>query len=421
MKKNIIIICTTLLLLTSCGSNIAQLLYDGNEVEIDKVITENHEWNKTYKVKAEDSTYFLTPLEAITKGESKDKERLIEKLIEDGANVDPILKFVQLPGFRAYSNYKYRYPENFGTYILEKAQPGSLYIKDVYFDLLRDKEADEKFIKDIFKKYDVYNTVIKDKYENKAFESGIIGNRSLDIMSNFDYSEDITNSIISRYVKSNKNDKAVDFVRYLVAKAIDFDPNFKFDSSNFKGGSYIHEAADNGNYNLVNYFLKIGSDITAVTEKGSTVLHHAAWGGNLEIVKLCLDYGVDMYKKTTNDSSNQAHNWAALAKHDHIYDYLMSIHNSRVAEADRLEREKKAKEKQRKKIQEEANKNANVYRYGWNTMKNMVENENKNLVVAFSTIVMGLEMNSKLKENEKDWLIAGATDYYKNPNSSPKY
>ncbi len=64
------------------------------------------------------------------------------------------------------------------------------------------------------------------------------------------------------------------------------------------------------------------------------------------------------------------------------------------------------------------------YRKGWERLRGMVEDDGKDLLKSFTTLGIAIGMNGKNTEEEKDWFLDGASDYYKYRQgkiSGPKY
>ncbi|XP_014209663.1 uncharacterized protein LOC106640224 [Copidosoma floridanum] len=65
----------------------------------------------------------------------------------------------------------------------------------------------------------------------------------------------------------------------------------------YSGYSLLHLAADKGQVDLVNYFLKLKANICAISERGTTPLHLASLRGFLEIVKILITKGSNVNAK----------------------------------------------------------------------------------------------------------------------------
>ena len=58
--------------------------------------------------------------------------------------------------------------------------------------------------------------------------------------------------------------------------------------------AFLHAAASNGHYQLVNFLLDEGVDCKTKTDEGRTALHGAAQNGHVEIVRLLLAGRADL-------------------------------------------------------------------------------------------------------------------------------
>ena len=64
----------------------------------------------------------------------------------------------------------------------------------------------------------------------------------------------------------------------------------------------------------------------------------------------------------------------------------------------------------------EASAHQQLYRVGWEMMELMVEMRYRSRLTAYSTVGVGLETNDNLSQEQKSWVLEGATDYYeRNP------
>ena len=63
----------------------------------------------------------------------------------------------------------------------------------------------------------------------------------------------------------------------------------------------IHEAASNGNIEIVKQHLAAGADLDAQDRHGDTLLYHAAEHGHKEIVERLITNGVDVNAKDQDD------------------------------------------------------------------------------------------------------------------------
>jgi len=105
-----------------------------------------------------------------------------------------------------------------------------------------------------------------------------------------------------------------------------------------------------------------------------------------------------------------------------LIDYKITGKTSLQRQAEQLKEKAKADaEKKQAKLAQEQTDLENLYKYGWNLMKKLVESDNKDINSAFASVHVGMGMISKLTDAQKDWVLAGAKDYYDHPFQEPRY
>lgn len=89
---------------------------------------------------------------------------------------------------------------------------------------------------------------------------------------------------------------------------------------NLYGWSPLIYAAYNGHAQIVDYLLKRGAQIDAITENGSSALFFAARFGHIEVVELLLKNKAD--PTITNENGDTALDWALKSENTDIADLL---------------------------------------------------------------------------------------------------
>lgn len=100
---------------------------------------------------------------------------------------------------------------------------------------------------------------------------------------------------------------------------------------NLYGWPPLTYAAFNGHGDIVDYLLKHGALIDAVTENGSTALLFAARFGHIDIVKVLLSNHAD--PTITNENGETALDWAVKTGNTEIADLLRAAEATRVTAA----------------------------------------------------------------------------------------
>ena len=91
----------------------------------------------------------------------------------------------------------------------------------------------------------------------------------------------------------------------------------------------IHEAADEGNIEVVKQHLAAGIDVNAKDQDGCTPLHWAAGAGTKEVTELLIAKGADVNAKDQDDETPL--DWAIHSKLTEIAD-LLRKHGAKTGE-----------------------------------------------------------------------------------------
>ncbi len=64
-----------------------------------------------------------------------------------------------------------------------------------------------------------------------------------------------------------------------------------------KGRTPLHEAANNGQLDVVNRLLKAGADISALSDEGETAVHLAIWHNHADVANRLLEVSDERFRK----------------------------------------------------------------------------------------------------------------------------